>query len=77
MSFEISLSNFLDLFESNLDQVFNFNPYEKAKGINTDSRSIKKGEVFLALKGSNFDGHKFAKDATLKGAVALVVDHYL
>ncbi|XTZ19378.1 MAG: UDP-N-acetylmuramoyl-tripeptide--D-alanyl-D-alanine ligase [cyanobacterium endosymbiont of Rhopalodia fuxianensis] len=77
MSFEIYLSNFLDLFPSNLEQVFDFNPYEKAKGINTDSRSIKKGEVFLALKGSNFDGHQFAKDATLKGAVALIVDHYL
>ncbi|WGT67742.1 UDP-N-acetylmuramoyl-tripeptide--D-alanyl-D-alanine ligase [cyanobacterium endosymbiont of Epithemia clementina EcSB] len=77
MLFQISLSIFFDLFKSNLDEVFDFTPYEKAKGINTDSRSIAKGEVFLALRGRNFDGHKFAEDAIAKGAVALIVDHYL
>ncbi|BBA78832.1 UDP-N-acetylmuramoyl-tripeptide--D-alanyl-D-alanine ligase [cyanobacterium endosymbiont of Rhopalodia gibberula] len=77
MSFQIYLSNFFDLFESNLDKVFDFIFDEKAKGINTDSRLIEKGEVFLALRGSNFDGHKFAEDAIAKGAVALIVDHYL
>ncbi|YAI81367.1 MAG: UDP-N-acetylmuramoyl-tripeptide--D-alanyl-D-alanine ligase [cyanobacterium endosymbiont of Rhopalodia sterrenbergii] len=74
---QIYLSNFLDVFESNLEQVFDFNTDKKAKGINTDSRSIEKGEVFLALRGGNFDGHKFAEDATTKGALALIVDHYL
>jgi UDP-N-acetylmuramoyl-tripeptide--D-alanyl-D-alanine ligase len=43
-------------------------------GVNTDTREIKKGEVFIALKGENFDGHKFLADAVLKGAGCVVVD---
>ena len=43
------------------------------KGISTDSRSIKKGELFFALKGPRFDGNKFLKDALSKGASGAVV----
>jgi UDP-N-acetylmuramoyl-tripeptide--D-alanyl-D-alanine ligase len=39
------------------------NPYMKVKAISTDSRTIKEGEIFFALKGENFDGHTFALDA--------------
>ncbi|MDR2831930.1 MAG: UDP-N-acetylmuramoyl-tripeptide--D-alanyl-D-alanine ligase [Rickettsiales bacterium] len=41
--------------------------------ISTDTRSIKKGDLFIALKGKNFDGHNFLHEAFLKGAVAAVV----
>lgn len=44
------------------------------KGISTDSRTIKKGDVFFALKGPNYDGHKFVKEAYEKGAVGAVVE---
>ncbi|WP_267383325.1 UDP-N-acetylmuramoyl-tripeptide--D-alanyl-D-alanine ligase [Cyanobacterium sp. uoEpiScrs1] len=77
MSLQISLSNLFDLFESNLDKVFDFTFSKNIQGINTDTRFLKQGEVFLALRGSNFDGHKFAEDAIEKGAAALIVDHYL
>lgn len=40
----------------------------------TDSRQLQAGEVFLALKGPNFDGHKFAKTAQQLGAKALIVE---
>ncbi|MFY8273936.1 UDP-N-acetylmuramoyl-tripeptide--D-alanyl-D-alanine ligase [Pseudoalteromonas sp. SSDWG2] len=43
--------------------------------INTDTRTLKQGEVFLALKGPNFDGHKFIDVAEQQGAVAVIVDH--
>ena len=43
------------------------------KGISTDTRTIKGGELFLALKGPNFDGHNFIKAAIEKGAVACLV----
>ncbi len=39
----------------------------------TDTRSIKKGDLFIALKGKNFDGHNFLHEAFLKGAVAAIV----
>lgn len=43
-------------------------------GVSTDTRTIKKGEVFFALKGPNFDGHAFIKDAYRKGAIGVVVE---
>ena len=38
-----------------------------------DTRSIKKGEVYIAIEGQNFDGHDFIRDAENKGARALIV----
>lgn len=45
----------------------------KVKGISTDTRTILGGELFVALKGPNFDGHNFIADAISKGAVAFLV----
>lgn len=45
-----------------------------ATGINTDSRSIQPGEIFLALRGDRFDGHQFVSQAVQQGAVAAIVD---
>jgi len=42
--------------------------------INTDTRTITSNEVFLALKGPNFDGHKFVKQAINQGASAVIVE---
>lgn len=44
-----------------------------SSNISTDTRSIKKGDLFIALKGKEFDGHDFLHEAFLKGAVAAVV----
>ncbi|MCG0276990.1 MAG: UDP-N-acetylmuramoyl-tripeptide--D-alanyl-D-alanine ligase [Thermanaeromonas sp.] len=49
-------------------------PDVKVQGISTDSRQIRGGEVFFALKGERFDGHDFVGEALAKGAVAAVVD---
>jgi len=43
-------------------------------GINTDTRSLKPGEVFVALRGEKFDGHGFVATAIEKGAIAAIVD---
>ena len=37
-------------------------------GVNTDSRSVKTGDIYLPLKGAQFNGHDFIQDALLKGA---------
>lgn len=42
--------------------------------VSTDSRNIPQGAVFFALKGPNFDGNTYAKEALTKGAIAAVVD---
>ncbi|MFZ1947588.1 MAG: UDP-N-acetylmuramoyl-tripeptide--D-alanyl-D-alanine ligase [bacterium] len=45
-----------------------------AAGYAVDSRLLKAGEMFFALKGTDRDGRQFARDAYAKGAVAVVVD---
>ena len=44
-----------------------------ATGVSIDSRSVQPGDLFLALKGPNFDGHAFVAEALKKGAAAAVV----
>ena len=41
--------------------------------VSIDSRTIKRGEIFFALKGERFDGHAFLREAIEKGAKAVVV----
>ncbi len=43
------------------------------EGVSTDSRKIKAGMLFVALKGENCNGESFAKDAFKKGALAVLV----
>jgi UDP-N-acetylmuramoyl-tripeptide--D-alanyl-D-alanine ligase len=45
-----------------------------AGAVSIDSRAIKAGEVFLALKGPSFDGHAFVAEAAAKGAVSAIVE---
>jgi UDP-N-acetylmuramoyl-tripeptide--D-alanyl-D-alanine ligase len=42
-------------------------------GVSTDTRSIREGELFVALSGPNFDGNKFVSQAHSKGAAGAVV----
>ncbi len=42
--------------------------------VSTDSRTVKRGELFVALRGENFDGHKFVESAARAGAVGAIVD---
>lgn len=44
-----------------------------ARGVSTDSRSIKSGDVFVALVGDKFDGHDFLAQVASAGAAAVVV----
>jgi murE/murF fusion protein len=43
--------------------------------ISTDSRAINPGDLFVALKGENFDGKMFTEKAVEKGASGLLVNH--
>ena len=51
-------------------------PKEKKKlkihGISNNSKKIKRGFVFFAIKGKNFNGEKYIDEAIKKGAVAVV-----
>jgi UDP-N-acetylmuramoyl-tripeptide--D-alanyl-D-alanine ligase len=48
--------------------------FKESKGVATDSRTVKQGEIFFALWGGNYNGNKFAADALEKGASYAVID---
>jgi UDP-N-acetylmuramoyl-tripeptide--D-alanyl-D-alanine ligase len=41
--------------------------------VGTDSRNVTKGQLFVALQGDNFDGHRFATQAIAQGAAAVLI----
>ena len=41
-------------------------------GVTTDSRAVKPGELFVALKGDNFDGHDYCAKAVELGAAGVL-----
>ncbi|MBU0759083.1 MAG: UDP-N-acetylmuramoyl-tripeptide--D-alanyl-D-alanine ligase [Candidatus Omnitrophica bacterium] len=44
-------------------------------GVSTDTRRLKPGELFVAIKGDRFDGHNFILDAVSKGAGGALVQY--
>ncbi len=46
----------------------------QASGVEMDSRDVRPGDVFVALKGEAMDGHRFLPAAFAKGAVAAITD---
>lgn len=48
--------------------------YSTSLLIDTDTRKIRKNSLFFALKGDNFNGNKFAKEALEKGAAFAIID---
>ncbi|ADK86143.1 UDP-N-acetylmuramoylalanyl-D-glutamyl-2,6-diamin opimelate/D-alanyl-D-alanylligase [Desulfarculus baarsii DSM 2075] len=49
-------------------------PAQAMAGVCTDSRTIAPGQLFVALKGENFDGHDFVEKALQAGAAAALVE---
>ena len=43
-------------------------------GVSTDSRTLQKGDLFICLKGPNFDAHDHMDEAYEKGAIAFIAD---
>ncbi len=48
-------------------------PKSRITGISTNSKSVKEGEIFIALEGENYDGHNFVDQAISNGAAGVVV----
>jgi len=47
-------------------------PSDVITNISTDSRKVRSGDLFVALKGDRFDGHDFMEEAVKKGARTLI-----
>ncbi len=49
--------------------------FTDSAGVTTDTRTIKGGEIFFALKGENYDGNRFVQDALVAGCRFVVADN--
>lgn len=49
-----------------------FPSFDHPLSISTDTRNLKKGDVYLALRGSNFDGHDFIEQALEAGCSGVI-----
>ncbi|MDO4681261.1 MAG: UDP-N-acetylmuramoyl-tripeptide--D-alanyl-D-alanine ligase [Lautropia sp.] len=45
-------------------------------GVSTDTRSVRPGDLFVALRGDRFDGHRFVDDAMAAGAAGVLVEEH-
>lgn len=63
-----------DLFNVPSAEIFNPDAYKPLSVVEIDSRQVKRGSLFVAIKGDKFDGHDFILDALKKGAAAVVID---
>ena len=63
-----------DLFNIPSAEIYNPDAYKSLSKVEIDSRKVKKGSLFVAIKGEKFDGHDFVKDALKKGAAAVIID---
>ncbi|MFO7172971.1 MAG: UDP-N-acetylmuramoyl-L-alanyl-D-glutamate--2,6-diaminopimelate ligase [Bacillota bacterium] len=46
----------------------------EVKGLTCDSRQVRPGDLFVAIRGENVDAHRFVADAVDRGAVAVVAE---
>ena len=51
-----------------------YETYIRGHRVTTDSRNIQPGDVFIALRGDNFNGNKFAQQALSQGAATAIID---
>jgi UDP-N-acetylmuramoyl-tripeptide--D-alanyl-D-alanine ligase len=68
---QLSIETVLEATEGELVQG---DPQTPLAGVSTDSRSIRPGEHFFALRGEHFDGHQFVAEALQRGGRGVVVD---
>ncbi len=48
-------------------------PFIQLASVSTDSRAVRRGDIFFALKGEKFDGHAYLEDVIKKGAALCVI----
>lgn len=68
---------FNELLKYSNGEVIVDNDNKEFNKLSTDTRKIEKGNIFLALKGENFNGNKYVKEAFSKGASIAIVDEVL
>ena len=63
-----------EVLEDDMEIIGIYKKFKECSGVSTDTRSLKGGEMFFALKGENFDGNEYAMKALEAGASYAVVN---
>lgn len=66
--------SFNEILEAVNGRYLEYNGERKITYVETDTRKIREGALFIALKGENFNGNKFADVALKNGASAVIID---
>ncbi len=69
-----NLNQFIDVLDAKCANLSAAALTQLSSGIQTDTRILKPGEIFVALRGDKFDGHEFVPMAIAKGAIAAIID---
>ncbi|MFH1519094.1 MAG: UDP-N-acetylmuramoyl-tripeptide--D-alanyl-D-alanine ligase [Candidatus Omnitrophota bacterium] len=59
------------------NKIYNLYYFKPVRRFSLDSRSIAKGEAFVAIQGKHYDGHSFIQEAIGKGASFIVAEKYI
>nr|WP_290221895.1 UDP-N-acetylmuramoyl-tripeptide--D-alanyl-D-alanine ligase [Trichocoleus desertorum] len=74
MPCRVTLSQLVEILHATPLNLSSVDLAHQATGIGTDTRSLQPGEVFVALRGERFNGHRFVGAALDQGAIAVIVD---
>jgi UDP-N-acetylmuramoyl-tripeptide--D-alanyl-D-alanine ligase len=74
MSCSATISQLIEVIDATSVNISDAALTQLCVGVQTDTRIVKAGEVFLALRGEKFDGHDFVGMAIAKGALTAIVD---
>ncbi len=61
-----------DIIKATGGDTLSLDEHRSFTGVSIDSRTIRDGEVFFAIRGENFDGHNFVSDALTRGTGAVI-----
>ncbi|MFN0009445.1 MAG: UDP-N-acetylmuramoyl-tripeptide--D-alanyl-D-alanine ligase [Planctomycetota bacterium] len=63
-----------DVIESTGATLLGGDPRRAARGVSTDTRTLREGDLFVAIPGPNFDGGRFAAAAVERGAAGVLLE---
>ncbi len=69
-----SIKDLLKTLEPDIEEISDLETKVSITGITNDSRKVSKGDIFVAYKGINDDGHKYIQEAIEKGAGAIIAE---
>lgn len=69
----MSRFQFQDILDSTGAVLVRGNARREVGGVSTDTRTIRKEDLFLALRGPNYDGNRFATEALARGATGILL----